>query len=277
MRLISAIALLSLSAAVVPAHAQVATESATTLVVRGDSRAPVKMAAWKKGDEVQSAAGDAAGKAPRKAVRYEAKMVAWPTATVKVLTFTKKGGGVLHPITDETIVYVLKGSVDANVDGKPVTLVTGDVASLPKGALSDPGKKKSDAVVVAWTAASLTPGATPAVVRAADTAPAKMGLMGLARYTFPGNSVRAVTQAPGFKTEPNSAKTDSLIYVTTGGMRFFQDGQTFDVKAGDFIREVAGLQHHWDVSQEAGFVTTSALPIGSGPIDVNKATDRPPQ
>jgi len=277
MRVISAIALFTLSAAVMPALAQVTPESATTLVVPGDSRAPVKMAAWQKGGELQSAFGDAAKQAPRKAVRYEAKMVAWPTATVKVLTFTKKGGGVLHPITDETTVYVLSGSVDATVDGKAVTLVAGDLASLPKGALTNPGKKATDAVVVAWTAASLTPGATPAVLRAADVPPSKMGQMAIRRYNFPGNSVRAVTQDPGFKTTPNSAKTDSLIYVTAGAMTFVQDGQTFQVKAGDFLREAAGLMHYWDVGVESGFVTTSALPIGAGPIDPNKATDRPPQ
>jgi quercetin dioxygenase-like cupin family protein len=141
MRVISAIALLSLSAAVAPASAQVAPESANTQVVAGDSRAPVAMAAWKKDGELQSASGDAATKAPRKAVRYDAKMVAWPTATVKVLTFTSKGGGVLHPITDEKTVYVLSGSVDATVDGKAVTLATGDVASLPTGALTNPGKQ----------------------------------------------------------------------------------------------------------------------------------------
>jgi quercetin dioxygenase-like cupin family protein len=277
MRVISAVALLTLSAAVAPALAQVAPESPTTLVVSGESRAPVKMAAWEKGGAVQSAAGDAAGKAPREAVRYEAKMVAWPTATVKVLTFTKKGGGVLHPITDETTVYVLSGSVDTTVDGKAVTLGQGDLASLPKGALTNAGSKAGDAVVVAWTAASLTPGATPAVLRAADVPPNKMGQMAIRRYNFPGNSVRAVTQEPGFKTTPASAKTDSLIYVTSGAMTFFEDGQTFQVKAGDFLREVAGLSHHWDVGVLSSFVTTSALPVGAGPIDPNKATDRPPQ
>jgi len=277
MRVISAVALLALSAAVAPAVAQVAPENATTMVVAGDSRTPLPMAAWKKGGEFESASGEAVMQAPRKAVRYEAKMVTWPTATVKVLTFTKKGGGVMHPLTNETTVYVLSGSVDTTVDGKPVTLATGDLASLPKGALTNTGKKAADAVVVAWTAASLTPGATPAVVRAADVPVNKMGQMGIRRYTFPGNSVRAVAQDAGFKTSPASAKTDSLIYVTSGAMTFFQDGQTFQVKAGDFIREVAGLMHNWDVGVPSGFVTTSALPVGAGPIDPNKATDRPPQ
>ncbi len=277
MRISSAIAMLTLAVAAAPSMAQTTPESATTMVVAGASRVPVKMAAWDKGGTLQSAWGDAAKKAPRKAVRYDATLVAWPTATVKVLTFKKRGGGVLHPITDEKTVYVLRGSVDASVDGKPVTLVAGDVASLPQGALTNPGRKAGDAVVVAWTAASLTPGATPAVVRVADVPANKTGQLTIRRYTFPGNSVRAVTQDAGMKTTPNSAKTDSLIYVTAGGMKFMQDGQTFDVKAGDFIREVAGLMHNWDVPQESGFVTTSALPIGAGPIDPNKATDRPPQ
>ncbi len=277
MRVFSAIALLTVASASMPSLAQVTTENATTLVVQGDTRASVKMAAWSKGGEVQSAWGDAAKQAPRKAVRYEAKMVAWPTATVKVLTFTRQGGGVLHPITDETTVYVLRGSVDTTVDGKPVTLAIGDLASLPKGALTNTGKKAADAVVVAWTAASLTPGATPAVVRAAEVPPNKMGQMAIRRYTFPGNSVRVVAQDAGFKTAPTTAKTDSLIYVTTGAMTFMEDGQTFQVKAGDFLREAAGLMHHWDVAVESGFVTTSALPIGAGPIDPSKATDRPPQ
>jgi quercetin dioxygenase-like cupin family protein len=257
------------------AAAQPAGESADTYVVAGKDRAAMPMAAWQKKREVLTAAGaDAVKKAPRKAVRYEAKIVAWPTATVKVLTFRKANGGVLHPITDETLVYVLEGSAQATVNGKAVVLATGDVASLPSGALSNPGKPV-DAVVVAWTAASLVPGATPTVVAAQNVAPQTMGQLTIRRYEFPGNSVRAVSMAKGMKTPPNSAKTDSLIYVTRGPMQFTENGQTFTVTAGDFLREVAGVQHNWDVTEESGFVTTSALPLGAGPIDPSKATDRP--
>lgn len=274
MRAPTVLATLCLLSVPMSLQAQTAPLSDSIYVVKGDSLAATPMAAWKQGAEVQSASGDAAKKAPRKAVRYEAKLVPWPTATVKEIRFSKKGGGVLHPITDETLVYVMSGSVGAMVDGKAVTLGAGDVASLPKGALTSPGKP-ADAVVIAWTAPSLTPGATPAVVRAADVKPGGQGGLTIRRYEFPGNSVRVVTMDKGFKTAPNSAKTDSLIRVTAGPMKFFQNGQSFVVNDGDFIREVAGLMHNWDEVEAGGFVTTSGLPVGAGPIDPSKATDRP--
>jgi quercetin dioxygenase-like cupin family protein len=271
-----ALPLLALMAVPAGALAQPATEKDTTFVVKGAERAATPMAAWDDKGTLRTAAGtDAVRRAPRKAVKYEAKMVAWPTATVKVLTFRKRDGGVLHPITDEKLLYVLEGSVQATVDGKAETLGAGDVASLPAGALANPGGTAADAVVVAWTAASLTPGATPAVVRAGSVTPQAAGQLTIRRYEFPGNSVRAVGLAKGLKTNPNSAKTDSLIYVTRGPMQFMQDGQQFTVNSGDFLREVAGLMHNWDVTEESGFVTTSALPVGAGPIDPSKATDRP--
>lgn len=252
-----------------------AVESDATFVVKGAERAATPMAAWKeRGGSVRSASGADAGQAGRKAVRYEARLVAWPTATVKVLTFRKAKGGVLHPITDEKTIYVMEGALQTTVNGESVSLKAGDLASLPTGALSNAGKP-ADAVVIAWTAASLTPGAAPAVVRGDQVAANKAGQLTIRRYEFPGNSVRAVGLAKGLKTTPNSAKTDSLIYVTAGPMRFMQDGREFVVTAGDFIREVAGLMHNWDVTEESGFVTTSALPLGAGPIDPNKATDRP--
>lgn len=275
MRATSTLALLGLLSLPLAVHAQTAPIADSVYLVKGATLATTPMAAWKKGDAIESASGDAAKQAPRKAVRYGVKLVPWPTATVKELVFTKKGGGVLHPITDEKTVFVLSGSVTATVDGKPVTLAAGDLASLPSGALTSPGKA-ADAVVIAWTAQSLTPGATPAVVRGADVQPRVMGGLTLKRYEFPGNSVRVVSQAKGYKTTPNSAKTDSLMRITKGPVRFFENGQEFVVEAGDFIREVAGLQHNWDSFEESGFVTTSALPVGAGPIDASKATDIPP-
>ena len=255
---------------------QPAPEADTVYVVSGADRAAIPMAAWEGGGGLKSASGGKAANAPSGAVRYEAKMVRWPTATVKVLTFKRNRGGVLHPITDETLIYVLEGRAQANVGGEIVTLNTGDVASLPTGSLRSVGGPM-DAVIVAWTAASLTPGATPAVVRMADVEQAVLGGGGLRlrRYEFPGNSVRAVGLGKGFKTNPASAKTDSLIYITKGPLQFFQNGQEFTVTKGDFIREVAGAQHNWDVTEESGFVTTSALPVGAGSIDPDKATDRP--
>jgi quercetin dioxygenase-like cupin family protein len=235
--------------------ADVKTEDATTFVVKGSERASTPMTAKDGG----------------KTVKYEGKVVAWPTGTVKVLTFKKANGGVLHTITDEKTILVREGSVETTVDGKAVTLNAGDVASLPTGKLTGAG----DAVVLAWTAGSLTPDAKPAVVRGADVKPGGTDKLTIKRYDFPGNSVRVVTLAKGGDTQPNSAKTDSLIYLTAGKLKFHQDGKVFDVQAGDFLREVAELKHHWEVPEESGFATTSALPIGAGPIDPSKATDRP--
>jgi len=254
-------------------------EADSVYVVAGADRAAVPMAAWGEGDELRSASGrSGVDAAPSDAVRYEAKTVQWPTAAVKELTFAQEAGGVLHPLTDETLIYVLSGQLETTVGGETVALTTGDVASLPDGSLRNSGTA-ADAVVIAWTAPSLTPDATPAVVRMADVEENVLGGGGLKlrRYQFPGNSVRAVGLGKGFSTNPNSAKTDSLIYITKGPLQFFQNGQEFTVTAGDFIREIAGAQHNWDVTEESGFVTTSALPLGVEAIDPDKATDVPPQ
>jgi quercetin dioxygenase-like cupin family protein len=273
-RLIPALVLLLLSAVPATHAADRVTEGEDTYVVAGASRPALPAAAWATRNGLRSVSGPAVRRAPRRAVRYDIQSVSWPTATVKVLTFHQDRGGVLHALTDETHLYVLEGRIRTTVSGQSVTLGAGDVASLPTGSLQNadgPGSAR----VVAWTAGSLVPGAVPAVVALAALPPPAAGPLTLRRYDFPGNSIRAVSMAKGFKTNPNSAKTDSLIYVTRGPMQFMQNGRTFTVTAGDFIREVAGLQHHWDVTEESGFVTTSALPVGAGPIDPNKATDRP--
>ena len=257
--------------------ATLTTEHEATYVVHGAHRPDTPMAAWEANGQVASASGAAAvADAPRGAVRYAAKLVAWPTATVKVLTFSKDSGGVLHPITDERTVYVLEGGLQATVDGAAVDLAAGDLASLPEGALRNSGGAQ-DAVVVAWTAGSLTPDATPAVVKGGDVDTREAGQLTIRRYEFPGNSVRVVGLGKGLKTNEASAKTDSLIYLTGGPLKFFQQGEEYNVTAGDFIREVAGAKHYWNVTEESGFVTTSALPLGAAPIDPDEATDRPPR
>ncbi|MEE8306443.1 MAG: cupin domain-containing protein [Gammaproteobacteria bacterium] len=252
------------------------TEAESVYVVVGADRAATPVAAWGEGDAVRAASGSGVEGAPSDAVRYEAKIVQWPTAAVKVLTFSEATGGVLHPLTDETLIYVLEGQLETTVGGESVALDTGDVASLPEGSLHN-AAAAADAVVVAWTAPGLTPGATPAVVRQADVEQAVLGGGGLKlrRYEFPGNSVRAVELGKGFGTNTASAKTDSLIYITKGPLQFFQNGQEFTVTKGDFIREIAGAEHNWDVTEESGFVTTSALPVGAESIDPDQATDRP--
>ncbi len=245
-------------------------------VLAGASAKPVAMAAWADGAAVKSAMGADAAKAPATAVKYSATTAPWATGRVRVLTFSAATGGVLHPITDETLLYVLSGTAQVDVAGKPMMLAQGDVVSGGSGSLRNAGAA-ADAVVVTWNAKALSGALTPTHIKGADMKEGGGGGLALKRYEFPGNSVRAVKLTAGTKTNPNSAKTDSLIYVTSGNMRFFQNGKEFKVTTGDFIREVAGLMHNWDVTENSSFVTTSALPIGAGPIDPAKATDRPPE
>lgn len=242
-----------------------------------DAEAPaIAMAAWQNGSTVRSAAGADASNAPANAVTYSAKEANWATARVRVMSFDAAAGGVLHPITDETLLYVLEGAAEVGVGGKTVRLSAGDVVSFPSGALRNPGAA-SDATIVTWTAPSLTGENTPTHVRWADVEEGGGGAITLRRYQFPGNSVRAVKLAAGGGTNPNSAKTDSLIYVTGGPMTFHQNGRDFVVNEGDFIREIAGATHNWDIQADSGFVTTSGLPLDMADINPDEATDVPPR
>ena len=237
----------------------------------GDAPA-ITMAAWQDGGMVQSAAGMNAGKAPSHATTYSAKQANWPTGRVRVMTFEKASGGVLHPITDETLLYVLAGTARVRVGGSTVSLTAGDVVSHPSGALRNAGMA-ADATIITWTAPSLTGETTPTYVKGADVAEGGFGSIALKRYQFPGNSVRAVKLAAGGNTNANKAATDSLIYITGGLLTFHQNGQGFVVTEGDFVREIAGLEHFWNVTADSGFVTTSGLPLGMEQIDPDKATD----
>jgi quercetin dioxygenase-like cupin family protein len=252
---------------------QLAIEQDSTFVVRGENRAAIHMAALDENGSVQLVDS---GTAREGVVEYFTKEVHWPTATIKEIKFTRNGGGVLYPITDETTIYVLNGRISTTVRGKPTVLNKGDVASLPEGALRDIDKP-TDATVIAWTAPSLEIGAPPAISKFQDAKEAVVanGLLRVRRYEFPGNSVRAVTLEQGLETNPGIAKTDSLIYLTEGILKFNQDGKEFTVKKGDFIREVAGIYHFWNVIENSAFVTTSGLPLGADPIDPNEATDIP--
>lgn len=245
--------------------------------VMSDSSVPsIAMAAWKDGGDVKSALGADASSAPSDAITYTAKVVNWPTGRLQVMTFDKDTGGVLHPITDETLLYVLSGTAEVGVGDEAVTLVAGDVVSHPSGALHN-ASTASDATILTWNVPSLTAENTPAHVKGADVAEGGGGAIKLKRYEFPGNSVRAVKLAAGGSTGPNSAKTDSLIYVTGGPMTFHQNGREFVVGEGDFIREIAGLEHFWTIQSDSGFVTTSGLPLDMAEINPDEATDIPPQ
>jgi len=241
-------------------------------VLSGDTAPVIAMAAWQDGGTIRSVSSKEMSTAPTNAIQYSLREAPWPTGRVRIMTFGKETGGVLHPIKDETLLYVISGAAEAEVAGKTVKLATGDVVSHPTGALRNAGSA-SDATILTWTVPSLTGENTPTYVRGVDVEEGGFGSISIKRYKFPGNSVRAVKLARGANTNPNSAKTDSLIYVTGGPMTFHQNGRAFVVNAGDFIREVAGLEHFWNVTADSSFVTTSGLPANLTLIDPDKATD----
>ena len=267
----------TLSFAAVPANAQV---SMTVMgddvyVVSSRDNPAITMAAWEEEGAVRMAIGAEAANAPSAAIKYSARQVLWPTARVRVLMFDKDSGGVLHPITDETILYVLSGTAKVGVGDETVDLVAGDVVSFPSGALRNSGMA-SDATIVTWNAPSLTGETTPTYVPGTSVEERSLNYLGLKRYQFPGNSVRYARQLAGLNSNPVTSKSDSLIYVTGGPMRFTQNGKSFVVSEGDFIREIAGLAHFWNVETESAFVTTSGKPLDIDAIDPAKATDIPP-
>ncbi len=206
-------------------------------------------------------------------VKYTMRTVKWPTGTVRVMNFTK-AAGVMHKLTDETEIFVLKGSVTATVNGSPVVLKTGDVASHATGVLKTGDAE--DTQVISWTVGSLTPDAKPAVVRAADAPEAgNPEVLKVKRYEFPGNSIRVATMVAGSKNGPTSAKTDSLIYIKEGHVRFIEGDETHDLHAGDFVWEEAGVTHRWEHADGGSFVTTTGIPKGAAPMTPAEAVDRP--
>jgi quercetin dioxygenase-like cupin family protein len=191
---------------------------------------------------------------------------------------------VLHPIGDETQLYVLEGAATVGVGGAPTSIRAGDAVSRPDGMLRGDG----DATLIAWTVGSAVAAPRPMVVRAEDVtaqmtaewmegdtvvrtattaetegkAPADAKRLLSRRYTFDGNSIRVAKLLKGGRRAPATMTADSLIYVTGGPLRFRQGDEEMVVNAGDFIREEAGLTHVWDQLEDGGFVTTTGFASG---------------
>jgi len=251
-------------------------ENPPRFIVYGKDLEAVPVAEWEKRGKTLVAVGkEQIRKAPRRAVRYSVKTVVWPTGTVRVLSFSK-AGGLLHAVTDETEIYVLRGSVKVNVGGTVESLKAGDVVSHPSGVLRA-GDVAEDTTLVTWNVGPVSSDApVPTVVRGEavkEGGPA--GVLLLKRYEFPGNSVRVATMAAGSRNGPASAKTDSLMYFKDGHVQFTEGDEVYDVHAGDFLWEQAGQTHRWEHLDGGSFVTTSALPQDTGPMKTSDAVDHP--
>lgn len=227
-----------------------------------------KGAAEQTGARILIAAGDAElVRAPKDAVRYDSQTFKIPTGSVRVLTFKKANGGVLHQITTETVLYVVKGSGEVGVNGVPTKIVAGDVVNLPNGVLRSIKKKAEDTTVLAFTVGYATPSKS-VLVRGKDiksttmangaTQDANAAKTNLKRYTFEGNSVRIAGLTGRGKTTAATPRVDVLVYMLSGRMANTVGDETKTVSAGDVLREEAGKPTSWDVFEDSVFLAINA-------------------
>ena len=225
-------------------------------------------AAEQTGARILIAAGAAElARAPANAARYESQTFKFNNGMIRVLTFHKAAGGVLHQITTESQIYVVKGSATIGVAGKVVQIRTGDVVNLPSGVLRSIAGQVEDTIVVLYTVRGSDPGAKAVVVRARDTpasplsAGPKAGVdnvkVSVQRYAFDGNSIRVARLVGPGKTGVVTPPVDALIYLLSGRMEITIGDEVKIVKAGDAVCEAAGLTTHWDVLEESSFVATN--------------------
>lgn len=224
------------------------------------------------GSRVLIAAGPAEiGRAPPEASRYDSQTFRFPAGEVRVLSFRKDRGGVVHQITTEKSIYVVKGSAVVDVAGVATEIAAGDAVHLPGGVLRSRPGKAEDTVVVAYSVRDGAPAPKAAVVRGKDvkttaiTGGAKSGLgntkVKVQRYDFDGNSIRAARLTGKGSTEPVVPKVDVLIYLLDGPMQITVGDEVRTVSAGDVLCEVAGKSTHWDVPARGAFIATNAPPL----------------
>jgi len=227
---------------------------------------------------------DAVERAPPRAARYTQKSYVFPTGTIRVLEFRKASGGMLHAITMENALFVLKGSGTVGIAGKDVSVAAGDAVNYPSGVLRGSG----DATVLLFTVTgTLQNDASAAgIVHARDAlttktaewtrggqvirartaaelrkAPKDAIRLAVTRYEFPGNSIRVAHSFRGGPTSPATGPLDALIYVTSGKLRFYESGKVYDALPGDALREIAGEHHWWNRLEDSSFVAISSLPV----------------
>ena len=256
----------------------------------GDSIEPTPRAAWDvitdTGSRTQRAWGQAAvDQAPANAARYTQKSFVFPTGSIRVLEFNKANGGMIHVLTDETTLYMMKGAGSVEVAGETVPIHKGDAVSYPSGTL----RGGDDATVVLWTVTGTDSEGEPMpkVVRSADTtfsqfgywpgpdgdrilvttaeelkdAPANAIRLDMTNYTFDDNGLVVTENYKSGPTNKTRGDRDALLYITSGKMRFFQDDIDVIAGPGDAIRETAGRYHNWIRMEDSSFLGIGTKPL----------------
>ena len=235
-----------------------------------------------------------AARVPEGASKYTARAYKFPTGAARVLTFRKNDGPVIHQITFETELFMLQGSAEVTVRGQKVRLNKGDAVFLPSGELRNM-KPREDTVVLQFFVQSTSENPRASVVYAKDVtetpiaqwqaedgtwqtartpqdvrrAPSHAGVYYVKRYVFDGNSIRHARLKKGNRTAPATYNTDVIIFITKGRMIRHENGQTFEVVAGDALREVKGATGYWELLEDSEFIATDA------PFDPRKPVPSP--
>jgi quercetin dioxygenase-like cupin family protein len=245
----------------------------------GQSVPVVPMAEWEivqtgQGEQTGARVLIAAGneelkRVPANASRYDSQTFTFPSGEIRVLKFRKATGGVLHQITSETQIYVAQGSASVDVAGVRTELATGDVVNLPSGVLRSLPNRAEDTTIIAYTIKSTGPNPKASVIRSKDNPPAviesgeKAGESGakvsVQRYVYDGNSIRIARLSGPGKNAPSTPRADALIYLISGRMNLHLGNEVFEVRAGDALREPAGIPVYWDILEPSSFIATNGV------------------
>lgn len=259
------------------AHAEAA--SLAGEIRRGQDVPVVPMAEWEvvqtgRGEQTGSRVLIAAGpeelsRAPANAARYDSQTFTFPSGTIRVLRFTKAVGGVVHQITSETQLYVISGSASVDVAGARTELGAGDVVNLPSGVLRSLPGRAEDTTVVLYNIKNTAKEPRASVIRGKDNPPAvieageKAGEGGakvsVQRYVYEGNSIRVARLSGPGKNAASTPKADALIYLISGRMNLHLGDEVFEVRAGDALREPAGIPVYWDILEPSSFIATNGV------------------
>ena len=203
------------------------------------------------------------------AVKYRSKTFALPTGTIRILEFRKADGGVRYRLGSEKEFYVVAGSVQADIKDRTETLAAGDTVNLPTGTLTSPPDDARDTTLILYTVPNASKTPVGGAVFSKDAkqalpppAPAKDGGVGAAisikTYGFDGNSVRVIAMTAPGTTPVTTHEADSIVYMLSGRMKLTLGSETRLIKAGDAVREPAGVPSYWEVIEDSTFVSTSA-------------------
>ena len=299
-----------------PAMAQasrgVTANGGDVLFIPASAAEVVPMAEWTskgEGADVENAAfryaagAENVAKAPANASRYEARTYQYPTGAFRTLTWKKGGGPVLHQITFETEIIVLKGSLTLSplygFPGKDVKVNAGDVLFHPAGQLHN-AKPSEDTILLTAIVGNSTKGApkgahvTAKQATVSTTAqweengkemsankpedlkkaPKTALTFTTARYVGDGNSVRFATfKKPGKSGSNTTSGRDVLCYIASGSMRRTEGKEVLVMKVGDTVREKMGNPGFWEVLEpNTVFIATDAplLPGNFSPTMVSR-------